>query len=427
MRTRSRLPLPDLVAEALAGVLQRPGRSALTALGTLIGVATFVTVLGLTATAGGQISARFTALSATEVTVEDTSTDPVVDGAPFPQDATGRLTAIDGVVHAGAWWSAGERLASALPPAAGADGRGAAAGSGADGSTSGVADGGDGFGARRAYPVLAAAPGAVAATRPTLAQGRLYDTFHADRAEPVALLGRTVAERLGISRLDNGPAVFIDDVPFTVVGIVSDVHRRSELLLSIVVPDRTALRLWGLPSGGDPMRMIVETRLGAARVVADQAAVALRPHDARRLRVIAPPDPRTLRRDVTSDLDALFLALAALCLVVGAVGIANTTFVAVLERVPEIGLRRALGARPVHVAVQFLTESATLGALGGLVGSCVGVATVLTVALARDWTAVMSPWVTLSGPLVGTATGVLAGLYPSIKASRIVPVRALSR
>lgn len=65
------------------------------------------------------------------------------------------------------------------------------------------------------------------------------------------------------------------------------------------------------------------------------------------------------------SLQSLFLLLAAVCLVIGAVGIANTTLVAVLERTGEIGLRRSLGARPVHIAGQFLSESRVLGTMGG--------------------------------------------------------------
>src|SRR6185295_5571265 len=120
--------------------------------------------------------------------------------------------------------------------------------------------------------------------------------------------------------------------------------------------------------------MLIETRLGAAQVVAERAAATLRPERPELFKVAAPADPRQLRSGVTGDLNSLFLLLAAISLVIGAVGIANTTLVAVLERVNEIGLRRALGARPRHIALQFLAESAALGLLGGLIGTSGGVA-----------------------------------------------------
>ncbi|GAB3667948.1 hypothetical protein GCM10027589_34160 [Actinocorallia lasiicapitis] len=123
----------------------------------------------------------------------------------------------------------------------------------------------------------------------------------------------------------------------------------------------------------------------------------------------------------------LFLALAGICLVIGAVGIANTTLVAVLERTGEIGLRRSLGARRRHIAAQFLTESAALGFLGGLIGTSLGIAAVVTTAIVQDWTPVLEPLTVLPAPLIGAATGVLAGLYPAWRAGHIEPVEALRR
>ena len=112
---------------------------------------------------------------------------------------------------------------------------------------------------------------------------------------------------------------------------------------------------------------------------------------------------------------------------IGAVGIANTTLVAVLERTGEIGLRRALGPRPRHITAQFLTESAALGALGGLVGTSLGVPTVVGTALARHWTAVLEPYAVLPAPLIGMFTGFAAGLYPALRAARTEPLEALRR
>lgn len=173
--------------------------------------------------------------------------------------------------------------------------------------------------------------------------------------------------------------------------------------------------------------MIVETRLGAAKVVAQQLPLALRPDAPNRFRAIAPPDPQALRGSVTADLNALFMLLAAITLVIGGVSIANTTFVAVLERTSEIGLRRSLGARPRHIAAHFLAESAALGTLGGLVGTSLGVAVVVFVALAQEWTAVLQPWTVLPAPAAGTLVGVAAGLYPAIRAAKVEPVEALRR
>ncbi|MGW3493908.1 ABC transporter permease [Streptomyces sp. NPDC001020] len=395
----------DLLGESLAGILQRPARSALTALGTVLGVGTFVAILGLTATTSSQIDSRFNMLTATEVNIEDIGMEQnEFVHLAFPKGADARIEKLGGVEHAGVYWTVDTRKFDARV-------RSSPVGDAASGEQASI---------------VAATPGVMEAAVPHVAQGRLYDAYAEKTAQPVVVIGASMAERLGITTLETRPALFIGDQPFTVVGIIDDAKRKADLLLSVVVPRSTALKLWGEPASGGA-KMLVSTKMGAARQVARLAPTALRPDHPEYFKAVPPPDPRTLRGNVTGDLQQLFLLLAAICLVIGAVGIANTTLVAVLERTGEIGLRRALGARGGHITVQFLAESGAMGALGGLIGTSLGTLTVVGVAVVRDWTPVVHPTTVAAAPVIGLVTGLVAGLYPAWRASRIQPAEALRR
>ena len=410
----SRMSARDATAEAVAGIVQRPGRAVLTMLGTILGVGAFVGVLGLTATGAGQISHQFTVLADTTVTVEDNGpanpvappgTNPAIG---FPADADAIAGHIDGVAAAGVWWPV------SLPD-----------GTNFTGSLALSAT------ASQTVSLLAASPGAVRAMGLTMVAGSSLSRYENNTGQHVAMIDTTTATELGISpaRLASHPAVFVDGIAYTVVGVYSSAQRVVTDESAMLIPENTALADFGNPEPGignqDEAQMVVATRIGAAQAVARQIAAAERPTDPSRLVVTSPPSPQNLQSQVTGDLAGLFLILALISLLIGAVGIANTTLVAVLERTEEIGLRRAVGARPRHVAAQFLAESTALGTLGGLIGTCLGVGTVVIFAVAKDWTAVLNPAYTLPAPLIGSVVGLLAGAYPALRAARISPLAAL--
>jgi ABC-type antimicrobial peptide transport system permease subunit len=397
---RSRLSTRDLAGEVVASLLARPWRAVLTALGTVIGVAALVATLGLSKTAGNQIVGHFDELAATDVTVAAKTGRTGLAETSLPWDAEARIGRLNGVRSVGALSDLDLRgqLVRAVPVN---DPRGQT---------------------EFQLAVKAASPGLFDAVRATLASGRTIDAVHSERAERVAVLGPAAAERLHVQRLDNQPAIYVGEHVYVVIGVLDDVGRQASLLSSVIIPEGTARRDFGLRS---PTTVQIETEIGAASLIAEQAAVALLPNQPSLLKVTAPPEPRRVKAAVQNDLDSLFLLLGGVSLLVGAIGIANVTLVSVLERVGEIGLRRALGAARRHIAAQFLLESTTLGLAGGVLGAAAGTIVIVTVAATRTWSPVLDPWVPLVAPLVGAATGLVSGTYPALRAATLEPIEAL--
>lgn len=388
----------DLLTEAIVALMSRPTRSILTCLGTILGVGTLVTILGLTTTAQSQVSARFDALAASTITVEDHhKTTPI-----FTPEAELNVKSLNGVVSSGYYWpiQAANKI-QASPQSA----------------------------VVSQVSVTAASPGLFDAIGAELTVGTTFDAFHDDNQLPIAVVGEVAAARLNLPDLALQPHILINDRPYAVAGIIGNVVRLPELLSSVIIPTNTASHRFGPPttSGANAASMLITTAPGAAQQVATEVPWAVTAQDLTQVVVVPPPDPRSLRESVDADLSNLLLTLAGICLFIGAVGIANTTLVAVMERIPEIGLRRSLGARRAHIFAHVLTESTMLGALGGLIGTTLGILTVLGISLAQGWTPVLDPKLAIFAPLIGLVVGAAAGIQPSWRASRIQPTEALRR
>jgi macrolide transport system ATP-binding/permease protein len=324
---RSGITFRDLLAEALAGIFARPTRMFLTILGVVIGLSALVATMGLTRTASNRIISQFDQLAATElfISARPGRSTGIVDPRALPWDAPERLRRLNGVVAVGALSEVdtGDALVSASP----------------------VKDPMNQTAFKMS--VYAASPELFRAVRAELMTGRLPDAGQSQRAEHVAVLGPDAAASLGISSLNQLPSISIGDDLYLVIGVLENVARRPQLLGGVIIPEGTARARFGLLG---PKTIVVETKIGAAYLIAGQAPSALRPDDPRLLKVDVPQEPKRVKDEVQSDLNVMFLMLGGLSLVVGAIGIANITLVGVMERTPEIGLRRAIGATRGHIA-----------------------------------------------------------------------------
>lgn len=394
----------DLIVEASAGIGARPSRLIMTTAGTVLGIASLVVTIGFAQTAAGQIARQFDAVAATQVIIEPGETRTANGGTA----ATSRLP-----------WDSEARVERL----AGVEGAGLVASVNITGATvTAVPVNDPSAPATLGPPVMAASPGLLDAVRGKVVTGRMFDAGHDSRADRVVVLGARAAEALGINRVDSQPSIFIGDHSYTVLGIIDGVERRSDLLDAVVIPMGTARADFGL-SGAEELQ--IQIQVGAGALVARQAPIALDPNAPENFSVVAPTGKSGLQENVQADVNIVFLILGFIALLAGGLGIANVTLLSVMERVGEIGLRRSLGATTRNIAWQFIVESAVIGLLGGLVGSAVGTFAVVIVSLVQGWTPILDIWLVLGSALLGAVVGLLAGLYPALRASRIEPVTAL--
>ncbi|QHO91891.1 hypothetical protein CWT12_12065 [Actinomyces sp. 432] len=395
----------DIVREALASVSGGPGRSLLTLASTLIGVASLVALIGISQTAAGQINVGFSLLQTTLVTVR-MDPEQMTDADPmgFPVDGADAVTALNGVQSASLYW---QLDANALD----LDVR-------TSSSTQNLAD----------SLAVYAADASVNDLAPSVrADGIGFTDFLVASGARTAILGERAADKLGIADLRLPATISINGEHFTIIGVLGKSEAVPQLNTAIIIPNQTALNLFGPPTTQHPAQMTIRTDVGAADLIARQVRYALRPDAPSLFTVTAPQDWSRATEGVEDSISGLLLAVAVVILVISALAIGTATLSSVNERAAEIGLRRALGARVRHIHLQVVIEAALLGGVGALTGESIGVLVIVIVSAVHDWTPVMTPAVLGAGPLIGITAGIAGGLMAARVVSQLEAVDALRR
>ena len=272
--------------------------------------------------------------------------------------------------------------------------------------------------------------------------GRFINDADVASERRVAVIGKKVANQLfpGVEE-PLGRMVDVNGAAYSVVGVAGDaseVHLNGSLDESIVIPASTFRRANGYGENIDFLMMVARDNANLTELLPKMRSVVYRRHD------IHPDDEGamwviniaenfeqvdTLFTGI--DLLALFIGLSTL--LAGVIGIGNIMWVIVKERTQEIGIRRAIGAKPVDIIVQVLCEGAVLTVVSGLAGLSLAALILGVMQYLNNPADAVSPayfqmsFTTALGILATfVALGLLAGLIPSIKAVRIKPVEAIN-
>jgi len=389
----SKLRLGDLARLASVGLRTRRVRAALSALGIAIGVAAIVAVLGLSSSSQAGLLSEIDRLGTNLLDVTNGQTlfgqpAELPDAAPAMIARIGPVTQVQytGAVN-------GNVFRSPLIPSIDTN----------------------------AISISAASLGLPRAVGTSVWQGSFLNA--ATEREPVVVLGAGAGQRLGIDRVFAGERISLAGMWFYVAGILRPAALAPEIDSSALVGFPAAERY--LDFDGHPSEIYVRAHTSQVDAVDNVLAATANPEAPSNVDVSQPSSALVARADAQGAFNDLFLGLAAVALLVGAVGVANIMIIGVLERRSEIGLRRALGATKANIRTQFLSEAILLALLGGIVGVLAGILATAIYASTKGWAIVIPPLAWGGGLAAAIAIGAIAGLLPAIRAARMSPTEAL--
>ncbi len=267
-----------------------------------------------------------------------------------------------------------------------------------------------------------------------VASGTFFTEGQVKNAARVAVLGQTVVDQLFGGSDPIGQTIRIKNLTFQVLGVLAKKGQTAwgqDQDDTVIVPYTTVMKKF--------LRGVLYVQSGSVGAVSARATYAAQEQISQLLRQrhrLGPfqDDDFTVRNlseiadtaDATNRImTALLASIAAVSLLVGGIGIMNIMLVAVSERTREIGIRMAIGARPNHVRIQFLSESILLCIWGGILGLFAGLGGSIGMAKILGWPTLVSYNSVFISIFFSAAIGIFFGYYPAHKAAAMDPIEAL--
>lgn len=295
--------------------------------------------------------------------------------------------------------------------------------------------------------VLGVLPEHLAMFHLDVARGRVFNELDAAERKHVCIVRKGLVDELQMLQDPVGAEVHIGESTFEIIGVLADEqfasHTKKALAIDgraqeVYIPYTTSMRTFGtltyVSRGGSEERSIVE--LDQLIVVAKEVdlvrptsriidAVFKRSHKKKDYEIVVPLELLEQSEKTQAVFNAVMIVIAAISLLVGGIGIANIMLATITERTREIGVRRALGARRRDILLQFLTETAVIGVVGGLFGCLFGFAAIRVVVTYTGWQAVVAPHYVAVALGISCLVAILAGIYPARRAAFMDPIVAL--